>query len=288
MSHKQRVGGLVVKTLYKLYKFFGYKFVYFSLYFVVFYYFLFARNVRESLYIYYKHLNVKFSNALYFKHLMHYAITTSDRFISKSDPELYTVTNPNKKLLLQEINSGSVLLGNHFGGWATAINFFNYSNTKFHVVMNEAMIKSTKEFEDIVEKKNNNSVSIIDLSKGNISSYVAIANALLKNESVGLMGDRAIDIKDNYQIEFFGEKANFNKNPFIIAHKIKKPIILIFVVYEKPLEYKEVFYKLEMDYSLSIEEAVTKSMEEYVKYLSSMLKEYPTQWFNFYNFWDKK
>ena len=288
MSHKQRVGGLVVRTLYKLYRLFGYKFVYFSLYFVVFYYFLFARNVRESLNIYYKHLNIKFSNTLYFKHLLHYAITTSDRFISKSNPELYTIINPDKKLLLQEIKNGSILLANHLGGWATAINYFNYSNTKFHIVMNEMMIKSAKEFEDIIEKKNTNSVNIIDLSKGSISSYITIANALLNNESVALMADRAIDPKDNYKIDFFGEKANFNKNPFVIAYKTKKPIILIFVVYEKLLQYKELFYKVELDYNLPVEQAVTEGMEEYVEYLSSILIQYPTQWFNFYNFWEKK
>ena len=288
MSHKQRVGGLVVRTLYKLYRLFGYKFVYFSLYFVVFYYFLFARNVRESLRIYYNHLNIKFSNALYFKHLLYYAITTSDRFISKSDPELYTIINPNKKLLLEEIKNGSIILTNHLGGWATAVNYFNYSNTKFHIVMNEMMIKSAKEFEEIIQKKNNNSVNIIDLSKGSISSYITIANALLNNESVAMMGDRAINAKDNYKLNFFGEKANFNKNPFVIAYKTKKPIILIFVVYEKLLQYKEIFYKIELDYNLPIEEAVTKSMEQYITYLSSILKEHPTQWFNFYNFWEKK
>ena len=150
------------------------------------------------------------------------------------------------------------------------------------------MIKSAKEFEEIIQKKNNNNVNIIDLSKGSISSYITIANALLNNESVALMCDRAINTKDNYKLDFFGEKANFNKNPFVIAYKTKKPIILIFVVYEKLLQYKEIFYKIELDYNLPIEEAVTKSMEQYITYLSSILKEHPTQWFNFYNFWEKK
>jgi len=287
MSQKQRVGGIVVKTLYKLYQLFGYKFVYYSLYLVVFYYFLFAKNVRESLKIYYKHLNIPFSNKLYFQHLLHYSITTSDRFISKSNPELYKFDNDKKKELLKEIQSGSILLANHLGGWATAINYFDYNNTKFHIVMNEAMIQSAKEFEDIIQKKNTNSVNIIDLSKGFISAYITIANALLNNESVALMGDRAIDDKQKHLMDFFGEKASFNKSPFIIAHKTQKPIILVFVIFTDLLNYKEVFYKIELDYTVPVEEAIEQSMKQYVQYLTDILKQYPTQWFNFYNFWQK-
>ncbi len=288
MSQKQRVGGIVVKTLYKLYQLFGYKFVYYSLYLVVLYYFLFAKDVRSALKIYYKKLGIRFSNKIFFQHLFNYAITTSDRFISKSNPELYTIINKRRETLLHEISNGSILLLNHFGGWATAINYFNYNDTKLHIVMNEAMIQSAKEFEDIIQKKNNDSVNIIDLSKGFLHSYITIANALLDNESVGLMGDRAIDPKHNNLIKFFGEKASFNKNPFRIAYKTKKPIIVVFVVYIEPLKYEEFFYKIELDSSLKQDEAIEQSMNQYIEYLSNILIKYPTQWFNFYNFWENK
>ena len=288
MSQKQRVGGIVVKTLYKLYKLFGYKFVYYSLYFVVSYYFLFARNVRESLKTYYKHLNIPFSNKLYFQHLLHYAIATSDRFISKSDPELYQFENKERETLLKEIKSGSILLANHFGGWATSTNYFRDNETNIHVVMSEAMLNSAKEFEDIIDRKHTKNINIIDLSKGLIHAYITIANALLDNESVALMGDRAIDSKHNYPVDFFGEKANFNKNPFVIAYKTKKPIILIFVIYKELLKYEVKFHKIELDYNLPVEEAINQSMKQYVKYLSDILIQYPTQWFNFYNFWENK
>jgi len=287
MSQKQRVGGIVVRTLYKIYQLFGYKFVYYSLHLVVLYYFLFAKNVRKALKIYYKHLDIKFSNKLYFQHLLHYAIATSDRFISKSNPELYEFINKERTTLLKEINNGSILLANHFGGWATATNYFKDANTNIHVIMNEAMLNSAKNFEDIIKRKHKENINIIDLSKGMIHAYITIANALLANESVALMGDRTIDAKHNYPINFFGEKANFNKNPFLIAYKTKKPIILIFVIYKELLKYEVVFHKIELDYSLSLEEAINQTMEQYVKYLSDTLVQYPTQWFNFYNFWKK-
>ncbi len=288
MAQKQRVGGVIVKTLYKLYKLFGYKFVYYSLHLVVLYYFLFARNVRDSLKIYYKHLNIPFSNKLYFQHLLHYAIATSDRFISKSDPELYQFENKKRETLLKEIKSGSIILANHFGGWATSTNYFRDNETSIHVVMSEAMLNSAKEFEDIIDRKHTKNINIIDLSKGLIHAYITIANALLDNESVALMGDRTLDSKHNYQVKFFGEQANFNKNPFVIAYKTQKPIILIFVIYKELLKYEVKFHKIELDYNLALEEAIDQSIKQYVEYLSNTLIQYPTQWFNFYNFWENK
>lgn len=288
MSQKQRVGGIVVKTLYKFYKIFGYKAVYFSLYFVVSYYFLFAKNVKDALKLYYKHLGLKFSNKIYFQHLFNYALTTSDRFISKADPEIYTFNNPRREHLVNEIQSGSILLLNHFGGWATAGNYFQAEENKIHIVMNEAMLNSAKELEDIIDKKNKANVNVIDLSKGPINAYIQIANALMENESVALMGDRAIDKKNEISIDFLGKKANFNKNPFIIAHKTKKPIIVIFVILQEPLKYKLVFKKIELEYDLKEDIAVEKAMLSYIDYLTTILKENPLQWFNFYNFWEKK
>lgn len=288
MSAKQRVGGPVVRTLYKFYKVFGYKSVHYSLYFVVLYYFLFAKNVRVALKDYYKRIGIEFTNRKYFKHLFIYALATSDRFISKANPEIYTFENKNRPQLLQEVKDGSILLLNHFGGWATASNYFLDSDTKINVVMNEAMIKNASNFENMIDKKNEDCVNIIDLSKGMISTSISIGNALLENESVAFMGDRALNDKYIYPVNFFGEDANFNKNPFLIAYKTKKPIIALFVVFNDIRKYEMKFEKIEINYELNEEEAINEAINKYVLILSNTLIEHPLQWFNFYNFWEKE
>ena len=288
MSYKQRVGGNLIKLLYTTYRLIGYSFVYFSLYIVVAYYFIFAKNVRVALKYYYKTIGIKFTNKRFFRHLFLYAIATSDRFISKANPEIYSFDTINRPKLLKEVKEGSILLLNHFGGWSTASNYFNEDEVKINIVMNEAMIKNASSFEDLIDKKNKQCVKIIDLSKGMISTSITIANALLQNESVALMSDRALDKKHLYQLDFFGKKAHFNKNPFLIAFKTNKPIMAIFVVFESLKKYKLIFNKIELDKNLKQEEAINKAMKEYVVILSDILKKYPDQWFNFYNFWESK
>lgn len=288
MAAKQRVGGVVVKTLYTFYNWFGYKSVYYSLYAVVLYYFLFAKNVRVALKDYYKHLNIPFSNRNFFNHLFNYAIATSDRFISKAHPENYHFINKNREQLLSEVKNGSILLSNHFGGWAVASNYFSASDVKINVVMNEAMIQNAKEFEAMINKKNEACVNIIDLSKGNIATSISIGTALLNNESVAFMGDRALNEKYEYPMPFFNDTANFNKNPFLFAYKTQKPIMVIFVVYQTVKTYEMIFEKIELDYTLNENDAIHKGIEQYVHIVSNMLLNHPFQWFNFYNFWEKK
>lgn len=288
MAAKQRVGGVVVKTLYTFYNWFGYASVYYSLYAVVLYYFLFAKNVKVALKDYYAHLNIPFSHKNFFNHLFNYAIATSDRFISKAHPENYHFINKNREQLLSEVKNGSILLSNHFGGWAVASNYFNASNVKINVVMNEAMIQNAKEFEAMINKKNEACVNIIDLSKGNIATSISIGTALLNNESVAFMGDRALNEKYEYPMPFFSDTAHFNKNPFLFAYKTKKPIMVIFVVYQTIKTYEMIFEKIELDYTLNENDAIHKGIEQYVQILSNTLIKHPFQWFNFYNFWEKK
>ena len=288
MAAKQRVGGPVVKTLYTFYKTFGYKSVYYSLYLVVLYYFLFAGNVRKALKDYYKKLGVKFSYRDYFRHLFIYALATSDRFISKANPEIYTFINKERAKLLGSIQGGAILLSNHLGGWATASNYFQADEAKINVVMNESMIQNASAFESLIEKKNEKNVKIIDLSKGNIHTSVEIGNALLNNEAVAMMGDRAYNEKYEEALEFLGEKAYFNKNPFSIAYKTNKPIILLFVIFKDIRTYEMNFKKITLNKELNEEEAIQEGMQLYVNELTSILKQYPLQWFNFYNFWETK
>jgi len=286
MEMKQRVNGVVIRTLYKIYQLFGYNLVYFSLYFVVLYYFLFAANVKSALKDYYAHIGIEFSYKRYFKHLFHYAVTTTDRFIAKANPELFSFQYSDRRALIQEIKQGSILLLNHFGGWATASRCFKEDDVIINVVMNEAMIAGAAAFEAILNKKNEDSTKIINVSKGNIAATIDIACALTENESVALMGDRALDNKYLKAVEFFGQPANFNKNPFIIAYKAKKAIVSFFVILESKKRYAIKFKVITMDQSLTLDESIDKAMNQYVAFVSLQVSQNPLQWFNFYNFWD--
>ena len=281
---KQRGSGWSIKLVFNLYKLLGYKFIYYLMYPVTFFYFLFAVNVKKALQIYYKNLELQFTSKVYFEHLRIFAICMVDRFVSKIDISTYKFILEDENTPIQTLNDGCILLFSHFGGWAASANSTNVKN-KVNIVMQETMMNSIKDIEDSIISTSN--TNIIDLSSGTLNVSIQVANALINNEIVAIMGDRSANVKANKKITFFGKEANFNKNPFQIAYKTSKPILVYFIVFETMKTYKIKWIKIDMNKSLNEEDSIFEAMKTYVKKYEEIVKKYPNQWLNFYDFWKK-
>lgn len=285
MKTKQRGSGWSIALVFNLYKLFGYKFIYFLMYPVSFFYFIFATNVKKALKDYYKTINIKFTNRIYFKHLRFFAICMVDRFISKVDVKSYTFNYDDITKMTEILNKGTILLCSHFGGWAASTNA-SHVNNKLNIVMQEVLLEEIKKIEDSLPVKEN--INIIDLNKGTIRVSVEIANALMNNEIVAIMGDRASNKKAEIAIDFFKRKANFNKNPFEIAYKTDKPILIYFIILTGIQEYKIEHTIIYLDKTKEQEDAINLALSTYIQKYEEVIKKYPEQWFNFYNFWENK
>jgi len=289
MKIRQRGSGWSIKLVYNLYRIFGYKFIYYLMYPVSYFYYLKAANVKEALKIYYSQIGKEFTSQVHHDHLRHFAICMCDRFISLVTPQKYTFEIENKKILLEKLHQGGILLLSHYGGWAVAANCFGKFDIKINVVMQEALIQSIKEIEEQI--KNNDLMShmhIIDTAKGGIRVTLDIANALRDGELVAMMADRATGKKNAQGVEFFKKEGFFNKNPFEIAYKMQKPLIAIFFRYEKPQTYSIDFEIISMQYDEKMDKAVAKCMRLYAQRFEKNIEIYPQGWFNFYDFWGEK
>ena len=282
---KQRGSGWSIGVVMHLYSFFGYKFSYYLIYPVTFFYFIFAADVKEALKIYYAHLSLPFNNKVYYKHLRIFAVCMLDRFVSRIDPGSYTYEYDDGDMPIKILSNTSILLQSHFGGWAASSNSIRVDN-KLNIVMHEAMLDNIKQVEEKVDFKKN--IHIIDLSQGMISVSVQIANALSNNEIVALMGDRAANKKSKIEIDFMGEPASFNKSPFQIAYKMDTPILVYFVILTGMQKYKVEYLKIVLDQSRQEEDAILEALGTYTTLYERIARNHPEQWFNLYNFWEKQ
>ena len=284
MQTKQRGSGWSIKLVFNLYKLFGYKFIYYLMYPVTFFYFIFAINVKEALRIYYKQIGLEFNNWVYYEHLRVFAITMVDRFITKADPSSYTFIYDDPDRPLEIFEHATILVLSHFGGWAASSNSSRTKN-RMNIVMKEALKGDIKEIEESLGYKE--TIKVIDINTGPIAVSIAIANALMNDEVVATMGDRASNPKANIAVEFFGKEAYFNKNPFQIAYKMRKPLVIYFVILTGMQKYKIEFYEVDIDYEEDENKAIRDAVEFYVKKYEEVLRKYPNQWLNFYDFWAK-
>ena len=285
MQTKQRGSAWSINLAFTLYKLLGYKFIYYLMYPVTFFYFLFATNVKSSLKIYYERLEIPFTSFVYYEHLRMFAISMVDRFISKYDSDSYVFECKNKKEIQKIFENKTILLFSHFGGWSSCGNKPITDNT-INMVMQEVLLEGIKDIENSIEKKVKNT-KIIDISKGPIPVSIEIANAISNDEIIAMMTDRTVNKKYKYEMNFLNKNAYFNENPFKIAYRTKTPLLTHFTVYKDLQTYEVIANELIIDYTLNEKEAIKKAIKDYAKRFENILKQYPNQWFNFFDFWEK-
>ena len=108
--------------------------------------------------------------------------------------------------------------------------------------------------------------------------------ALSDGEILGIQGDRYIDEKRKKEVDFLGRKADFPEGPFLMASKLKTPVVIYFAMREK-MSYNFIFKYIDNKEGLSAKDYQEKIFNEYLKLLEETVKRYPQQWFNFYSFW---
>ncbi len=285
MATIQRGSGWSIKLVFTLYKLFGYKFTYFLMFPVTFFYFIFASNVKKALKIYYKKLDIEFTNKIYYKHLFTFAMCMVDRFISKEDCASYSFTYEGGDFIKTRVDNGSILLLSHFGGWSVT-NCKILSDNTINIVMKEVILDSIKKIEDSIEQPLSN-IKIIDQGANPLEVSIKIANAISNKESVAFMADRALDSRFEQKVKFLGEEASFNTNPFKVAYKTKTPLTLVFVISSGLQKYHIRSKEILVDFEADEKKAVTQALEQYVASFEDVVKEYPNQWFNLYDFWKK-
>lgn len=276
MEIKQRGSVWGYKLLISFYKLFGYDFVTFLLNFVAGYYLFFTPSVKQFIRNYYEHQGMKFSNRVYFGHIKMFAHSILDRFIARIDPSKITfrLADPKSVDIFQE---GAVAVLSHVGGWASAGYSLQGRLPLMHIVMKESTKKSISELEKSFARNNDKDVNIIDLGQSSIAVNVQIANALMNHEIVAMMADRVLNPARAIDVLFFGLHVRINKNPFEIAFRTKKTLVAIFIMQTKSQNYDLIFRKIESD-------TIEKMAQEYMLLLEKTVRQYPEQWYNFYDF----
>lgn len=127
--------------------------------------------------------------------------------------------------------------------------------------------------------------------KEDMSHVFLISDAILNGEVINMLSDRAHSMSKSLKYSFLGAEASFPTGAFNIASKFDLKVLAIFMLkegfghyklYVKPISVEESDEKSSVDKAIKID-CLTK---KFVLELESIVKTYPTQWFNFYNFWN--
>ena len=118
-----------------------------------------------------------------------------------------------------------------------------------------------------------------------LSHIFALNNALADGEIASVPGDRVFGSQKTVECRFFGEMAQFPAGPFVLAVQRNVPMLTVFVMKEGRRKYKVLLDILPVPVEGSRQECVLSLAEAYASRLEAVVRLYPDQWYNFYDFW---
>ena len=265
----------------------GIKAAYSVLVFVAFYYFLFQTKSNQATFYYFRH-RLKYSylksKAMVYKSYFIFGQTLIDKTaISAGLRDKFTYEFDGVELLHQLLaeKKGGVLISAHVGNFEIAEHFFGEIDLdcQINLVTSDGEHSAIKEYLESVTKKP--SVKFI-IVRDDLSHIFEINNALSKNELICFTGDRYMDGAKLMTESLLGEDAHFPAGPFLIASRLKVPVVFVYVMKEPNLHYH--LYARTANVKQRDEKGLLKAYTESVE---SMLQKYPMQWFNYFHFWHK-
>lgn len=263
---------------------------YSALIFIVPFYMLFNRSGYASTYGFFrkafKYNRLKSFWSTYLNHFRFGQIII-DRF-AKYAGEQFKFKNENERLFMSmsESKGSFVVLSSHIGNYEMAgyalqakskpVNALVYADEAVTVMENRR-----KQF----SKTNIRMIAV----KEDMSHLFLINAALCNGEIVSMPGDRLFGSSKSVECDFFGQKAKFPKGPFATIAQRSVPALAVFVMKTGYRSYEIVIVSLSHDLpeDADRETLIAIVAQRFADAVESTVRKYPTQWFNYYDFWSE-
>ncbi|MCB0452083.1 MAG: lipid A biosynthesis acyltransferase [Aequorivita sp.] len=275
---------------YKIFIFFirklGVRAAYGLLYFVALYYVFFAgKSTRYINYYFRKRLKYSRIKSLFSIYKSYYIFgkTIIDKAAISSGLKnrfTYECDGVENIIDLLDKKQGGIMISAHVGNFEIAEFFFEEIDTRSQIslVTTDAEHKNIKEYMEKVTMRSN--VKFI-LVKEDMSHVFEINNALSNGELVCFTGDRYMKGQKLLTESLMGKEANFPAGPFLLASRLNVPVLFVYVMKETNKHYH--LYARQAEVKNRDAQGLLKKYTESVEW---MLKKYPLQWFNYFDFWE--
>jgi predicted LPLAT superfamily acyltransferase len=186
---------------------------------------------------------------------------------------------------IASMKKGGILLSAHVGNWDVAGHLFTRLETPINIVLYDGEHEQIKAYLDGVTGERKINIIVI---KNDLSHIYAISNAFANNELVCMHADRFLPGNKTITANFLGEDARFPMGPFLLAATFKVPVSFVFAIKERNTHY-HFFASVIKDYSsFAKEKLVQEMLHDFKVEMEIKVKQYPEQWFNYYDFWGTK
>ena len=187
------------------------------------------------------------------------------------------------ELFLELVNgeSGFVQLSSHAGNYEMVGYGLTSANKKINGLFYGGESKVMMDFRRKILALHN--VNLIEVNES--MSHIFNMNAAIdRGEIVSMTGDRLFGSSKSFRCMFLGKEASFPMGPFALAVQKDVPMLAVFSMREHG-RYKVYVRDIRQDESLPLRARMADMAQHFASELENVVRMYPTQWFNYYDFW---
>ncbi|UYQ93878.1 lipid A biosynthesis acyltransferase [Chitinophaga horti] len=286
---KSKANKLGYSIFYGVLRYGGVRAAYVFLYFVASYYFLFSTSSSRAILHYFRtkigYGRWRSIRSLYANYYV-FGQTILDKVVVMANiPNPFTFEFDGEHHLHNMVagGRGGIMLSAHLGNWEVAGHLFTRLKAKINIVMFDGEHEQVKKY--LTSITGDRVVNVIVI-KNDLSHIYAISDALSNQELVCMHADRFMPGNKTLQVPFLGEDALFPLGPFQLAATFKVPVSFVFAFKETDTHYH--LYATEpREYHGRRKEGIQEAIHDFAAAMEQKVKQYPIQWFNYYDFWDK-
>jgi predicted LPLAT superfamily acyltransferase len=259
------------------------------LYVIAAYFFLFAPRARRASKAYLQRVLGRRPSARdRFRQLMSFASTIHDRVYLLNDRfDLFDITVAGEDLMRQRMQAGdgAFLVGAHLGSFEVprAIGR-RQPGPRVAMVAYEGNAQKINAMMAAINPR----LAAETVPLGSLEAMLKVRGLLDEGVFVGMLGDRTPGGEATQVVRFLGAPARFPIGPMRVAALLGAEAILMLGIYLGRNRYRVVFETL-ADFGgvgrTERESAMEAAVVRYARRLEEYCREYPYNWFNFYDFW---
>ena len=177
---------------------------------------------------------------------------------------------------------GFVILSSHIGCYEVAGYSLMSKSKRFNAVVfggEKATVRKGRQ-----EALSEHNIRMIPVRE-DMSHLFIVNEALSNNEIMSMPADRIVGSAKVVKVNFFGETASLPAGPFSVATMNGFDALAVNVMKISAKRYKVYVTRLSYDTQAPRKQQMQQLANCYVEELERRVRQYPSQWFNFYDFW---
>jgi predicted LPLAT superfamily acyltransferase len=180
--------------------------------------------------------------------------------------------------------SGFIQLSSHIGNYEIAGYSLVAETKRFNALVfagekESVMSNRSKMFDG-------NNIRMIPMMP-DMSHLFIINQALGDGEIISMPADRVFGSQKSFSLEFIGATAQFPQGPFILAAVRDVPMLFVAVMKLSAKKYGITIRQIRCESASASRYKAIEMAKKYANLLEATVLKHPTQWYNYFDFWNE-